>query len=161
MKHSIVKFTTLFVLRCLALGVSACQLSSCGNFTTKGGMPARNEEYSFTGPGRERVKRGEFPKIYFAEDSAKLAPVELKKLAAVTDYLRSHPETKILAVGFAHDLGTDEYNRVLGEQRAQAVRDHLLDQGCAAAALQTLSLGSDQEAATGAEGRRVELGIVR
>jgi outer membrane protein OmpA-like peptidoglycan-associated protein len=149
------------VLRAVALLMSAWQLSSCGNFTSKGGMPARNEAYSFAGPGRDRVTRGEFPKIYFTEDSAKLMPEELKKLDAVIRHLRAHPEVKLLVAGFAHDVGTDEYNRVLGEQRAQAVREVLLDAGCAEESMQTLSMGSEQDAASGAEGRRVELGIVR
>ena len=161
MNPRISRFTLIPQWQPVVLVLSALLLASCGSFTTKGGMPARDEGYSFIGPGRDRVRRGEFPKIYFAEDSAKLMPAELKKLEAVVLYLRKHPEARILVAGFAPDPGTDEYNQVLAEQRAQGVRDFLLDAGCAEETVQTLSLGNEQEGGSGKEGRRVELGIVR
>ena len=136
-------------------------LSGCGGFSTKGGMPARNETVSFSGPGQEKVTRGVFPKILFAEDSAQLTSAEQKKLTPVIAFLKEHPEARLLIAGRAQDTGTDEYNRVLGEQRAQAVREALLTAGCIDEHLQTLSLGSDLPAGGGSEGRSVELGIVR
>lgn len=136
-------------------------LSSCGGFSTKGGMPARNETVSFSGPGQEKVTRGLFPKLIFAEDSAQLTSAEMKKLTPVVAFLKEHPEARLLIAGRAQDTGTDEYNRVLGEQRAQAVRESLLAAGCIEENLQTLSLGSDLPAGNGSEGRSVELGIVR
>ncbi len=145
--------------RCLPLGAGC--LVACGNFTNQGGMAARNETYSLVGPGRERIDRSQFPKVSFAEDSARLAPVEIKKLASVSIYLREHPATRMLLVGWARDPGTAEYNRVLGEQRAQSVRDALVAAGVPEDKLQTLSLGGDVEVGSGGDGRCVELGIVR
>jgi peptidoglycan-associated lipoprotein len=153
------RFLITLIRRGAPLGASL--FVGCGNFTQQGGMPARNETYSFAGPGRENITRGQFPKVLFAEDSSKLTPAETKKLTAVTTYLKEHPSTRLLIVGFARDAGTEEYNRVLGEQRAQAVRDALLAAGCVEENLQTLSLGGDVDAGAGTEGRSVELGIVR
>jgi peptidoglycan-associated lipoprotein len=152
-------------MRCLPYGASLCLLPlllvACGNFTKQGGMAARNETYSFAGPGRERIERGKFPKVSFAEDSAKLTSAETAKLKSVSIYLRENSESRLLIVGFARDPGTAEYNRVLGEQRAQVVRDALVAGGVSGDRLQTLSLGGDVDGGAGQDGRCVELGIVR
>ena len=136
-------------------------LVSCGAFSNKEVMPGRNENYSYRGPGSSKVERGLFPKIYFADDRATLTVSEENKLDDVVSFLLKNPTARLLIVGFAHDPGTDEYNRVLGEQRAQAVRLSLIEAGCSEEALQTLSFGSEESAKSGQDAHRVELGIVR
>jgi len=150
------KSRAFFILSGLSLTLAGCSV-----FSKKGMMPGRNESYSYSGPGSNRVERAQFSKIYFADDSAKVPESEERKLREVVSFLKVNPPARILIVGFAHDPGTDEYNRVLGEQRAQAVRALLLEKGCPESALQTLSFGADESAKTGADARRVELGIVR
>jgi peptidoglycan-associated lipoprotein len=135
-------------------------LPSCRIWNRQEVMPARDESFSYLGPNQQRVIKDQFPRLYFAEDSAQLSPAEDGKLDEVVEYLQEHPTAKLLIVGYAQDPGTAEYNRVLGEQRAQAVRLALLESGCKEAMLQTLSYGNDAPARSGADARRVELGIV-
>ena len=62
--------------------------------------------------------------------------------------------------------GTPEYNRGLGERRADSVREYLVGLGVDAARLFTISYGSDRPAATGtddasyAKNRRVAPGVI-
>ena len=145
----------IFLLIVCSLGL----LPACAKHSM---MPGRNELYSFSGPGSDHVERGKHPKIFFAEDSAILTVEEKKKLAPIAKMLKETPSARLLIVGYAPETGTEVYNRVLGEQRAQAVRQQLLAAGCADAALQTLSYGEDDPAASGRQaGRCVEFGIVR
>ena len=148
-------------LKHICLAGMLLTLVSCGAFSNKEVMPGRNETYSYLGPGSSKVERGNFPKIYFSDDSAVLTVAEENKLDEVISFLGKTPTARLLIVGFAHDHGTDEYNRVLGEQRAQAVRAALIEAGCSKEALQTLSFGSEESARSGQDAHRVELGIVR
>lgn len=148
-------------LKLICLPGMLLTLVSCGAFSNKEVMPGRNETYSYLGPGSSKVERGDFPKIYFSDDSAVLTASEENKLDEVISFLGKNPTARLLIVGFAHDPGTDEYNRVLGEQRAQAVRAALIEAGCSEEALQTLSFGSEESAKSGQDAHRVELGIVR
>lgn len=136
-------------------------LPSCGAFSSKDLMPGRDETYSYKGPGSSKVEKGKFPPIHFKTDSAFLSSVESKKLDAVVDYMQANREARLLIVGFANDPGTEEYNRVLGEQRAQKVRTYLLEEGCPENVLQTLSYGAEESHKAQDHDGRVEFGIVR
>ena len=73
----------------------------------------------------------------------------------------------IILAGFTDERGTPEYNRGLGERRAQAVRNHLISLGVSPARIQTVSFGQEMPADPGhnesawARNRRVEIGVVR
>ena len=73
----------------------------------------------------------------------------------------------MILAGFTDDRGTPDYNRGLGERRAQAVRESLIRGGVDALKVQTVSFGSEMPAATGrgeaawAKNRRAEFGVVR
>ena len=79
---------------------------------------------------------------------------------------RAAPNTIILA-GFTDERGTPEYNRGLGERRAQAVRDALIHAGADGSRIQTVSFGAEMPADSGssesawAKNRRGEFGVVR
>jgi outer membrane protein OmpA-like peptidoglycan-associated protein len=75
--------------------------------------------------------------------------------------MAANPDQRVLLAGFANEVGTDEFNRVLGEARAQTVRQKLLQQGIAAERIHTVSYGNEFGERDGAEGRRVEVGIVQ
>ena len=124
-------------------------------------MAGRNEMYSYLGPGSDQVERGKFPKILFAEDSAVLEEGEKRKLAPVEKFMKENRSARLLLAGFAGEEGTDEYNRVLGEQRAQVVRKFLLASGVSDAVMQTLSYGMDIRGGSDHHERSVHFGIVR
>ena len=87
--------------------------------------------------------------IYFEFDSAALLPMAQDLLAQKADYLRSMPGLSVTIEGHCDDRGTDAYNMALGERRAQAVKDFLINLGVSASQLGTISYGEERPADMG------------
>ena len=85
-------------------------------------LPPRQEGVSFFS---NNVTKGQFQPIYFAFDSFEIASDEGNKLRQIGSFLKTGHNNIILA-GFTDERGTPEYNRGLGERRAQAARNFLL-----------------------------------
>jgi peptidoglycan-associated lipoprotein len=92
---------------------------------------------------------GEYPDIlkahtvYFDYDSAALKALERSRAAAVADHLKNNPLEAVRVEGNCDSRGTEEYNRSLGERRALAAREVLLDLGIDASRVDTKSWGED------------------
>lgn len=126
-------------------------------------LPERMEGVSFLG---DNVDKSKFAPVYFGFDSYAISPNERGKIDEVAGFLRSGGNTIIIA-GFTDERGTPEYNRGLGERRAQAVRQALISAGADGSRLQTVSFGAEMPADPGsnesawAKNRRAEFGVVR
>jgi peptidoglycan-associated lipoprotein len=154
---------TMFMLRLrsLLVGWTLCLLASCQFLPhAMEPMPKRDESFSYYGPGSERVVKGSLTAATFAEDSALLNDSAIDAVESLLDKLAEDPRRHVLLAGFANDSGTAEFNRVLGEERAQAVRRALLAKGVPTARIHTVSYGNEMDSRSGELGRRVELGIV-
>ena len=90
-----------------------------------------------------------FPTIYFAYDSDVLVPSETANLDKIAAYLNNHAQLGLVIEGHCDNRGTDEYNRALGERRANAIRAYLAGRGVADSRMKTKSLGEDQPAVSG------------
>jgi len=159
------------VLSCLlALCMTACQKQQKqeyagveGDYVNGTPLPPRQEGVSFLS---NNVAKGQFQPIYFAFDSFEIAPDAAGKLQQIGSFIKSGRNNIILA-GFTDERGTPEYNRGLGERRAQAARSYLLSLGVSPARIQTVSFGQEMPADPGhsesawAKNRRVETGVVR
>ncbi len=69
------------------------------------------------------------------------AQAALQRLAPV---LRKHPEVRIRIAGHCDERGTEEYNLLLGQRRAEAARRYLADLGVGDRQLDTVSYGDQQ-----------------
>lgn len=165
------KFPLHFAL-VIALGLS---LSSClkkkgdlyagvdGDYVTGTPLGDRVEGANFFG---SNVTRGKFPPVQFAYDSYEVSGGEKANIQKVAAAMKSSPANLIVA-GFTDDRGTDEYNRGLGERRAQSVRQALINDGLPAGKIQTVSFGKEMPADPGsgeaawAKNRRAEFGVVK
>jgi outer membrane protein OmpA-like peptidoglycan-associated protein len=58
-----------------------------------------------------------------------LKPEAREKLAKVSGIILSHPGLSLHVEGYTDNVGSDEYNQKLSEQRADAVRTYLIEQG--------------------------------
>jgi peptidoglycan-associated lipoprotein len=87
--------------------------------------------------------------IHFEYDSAVVKPGEHSKVTAVADYLKSNSSNAVKVEGHCDERGTDEYNRSLGERRAQAIRTELVKSGVDAGRVDTVSFGRDRPVDTG------------
>jgi len=87
--------------------------------------------------------------IHFDYDSAVVKPGEHSKVTAVADYLKSNAANAVKVEGHCDERGTDEYNRALGERRAQAIREELVKAGVEPGRVDTVSFGRDRPVDTG------------
>jgi peptidoglycan-associated lipoprotein len=88
---------------------------------------------------RERVLGDAF----FALDSSQVNDEGRATLQKDSEWLKRWPSTKVLVEGHADSRGTAEYNLALGERRATAVRDYLVNLGIPAARIQIVSKGKE------------------
>lgn len=87
--------------------------------------------------------------VYFDLDSSVLKPSEVSKVETVAGYLGSNLSHGVIVEGHCDERGTEEYNRALGERRAQSVREALVRMGADASRVHTLSVGEDVPAVDG------------
>ncbi len=126
-------------------------------------LPERQEGVSFLS---SNVDRNKFEPVFFEFDSHSVRGSDRGKIQAVASFLREGGGSVILA-GFTDERGTPEYNRGLGERRAQAVREALISAGADGGRLQTVSFGAEMPADAGsgesawAKNRRAEFGVVK
>jgi len=104
--------------------------------------------------------------ISFAYNSARLTPAFHNTLDKVADILNRYPRSTIRITGHTDSRGTAEYNQHLSEQRAQAVKWHLVDRGVDARRMVTEGRGEMQPRASNKTeagmqlNRRVEMLVI-
>ena len=97
-----------------------------------------------------RIEGVEFDPLYFPYDQNTISSTEESKVAAVAQYLLGHAEAAVVIEGYCDERGTDEYNRALGERRALAASEMLIDvYGIEQNRLKTVSYGEERPAVTG------------
>lgn len=89
------------------------------------------------------------PIIYFAYDSDLLVPSETANLDRIAAYMADKPTLGLLIEGHCDQRGTEEYNRALGERRANAIRAYLAGKGVPDERMKTISYGEDKPAVQG------------
>ena len=81
--------------------------------------------------------------VFFAYDSSELDPAGRSSLDANVEILRRYGTWVITIEGHCDERGTAEYNLALGERRALAAREYLLNLGFGADRLGTVSYGKE------------------
>lgn len=87
--------------------------------------------------------------IYFDFDRSELKPEAREELRRKADVLRDFTEVRVRIEGHADERGTVEYNLALGERRADAARQFLIDLGIDPDRLTTVSYGEERPAVEG------------
>jgi peptidoglycan-associated lipoprotein len=88
--------------------------------------------------------------VYFDYDKANVKPGEIEKLREVARRMKSSFPGKALRIeGHCDERGTEEYNRTLGDKRAQAIRELLASEGVDPTMMPTITLGEDKPADPG------------
>lgn len=101
--------------------------------------------------------------IYFEFGSAYIEVDNRDRLAEYAAWLKANPQQQVLIEGHTDAVGPDDYNFELGEQRALAVRDFLLQLGVEPERMQVVSRGEERPASEeqNALNRRSEVVPVR
>lgn len=101
--------------------------------------------------------------VLFKTGSFELLPGARERLAKVSGIIIAHPGLHLEVEGHTDSIGGDDYNQKLSENRAQAVRDYLVQQGIVDNTIVFRGLGKTQPVATNdtpdgrQQNRRVEL----
>lgn len=64
--------------------------------------------------------------------------------STLKDIFRQIPDARVVVEGHCDERGTNEYNLALGDRRATAARDYLMNQGVPAGKLTTISYGEER-----------------
>jgi outer membrane protein OmpA-like peptidoglycan-associated protein len=67
--------------------------------------------------------------VLFAFGKADLSPGAVRNLDKLTGFLEKHPDRDLLIEGHTDSIGSDEFNRVLSQKRADAVKEALVEKG--------------------------------
>lgn len=101
--------------------------------------------------------------VLFDTGKYSLKPGAREKLAKVAGILIAYPSLNIEVGGYTDNVGGDDMNQTLSENRAGTVRDYLVNQGVAANSVtakgygNTLPVASNDNSSGRQENRRVEL----
>jgi peptidoglycan-associated lipoprotein len=83
--------------------------------------------------------------IFFDFDKSAIKQNERPKFDKVAEWLKDHPQDKLIIEGNCDERGTPEYNRALGERRALAAMKFLVDNlHVDSARVTTVSYGEDK-----------------
>lgn len=106
-------------------------------------------------------------RIFFSDASSAIGGRARLILREQAEWLRRHPELGIRIEGHADDTGTHEHNVEMSRQRAESVRERLVEDGIAAERITLAAAGRDQRVAVcpqpecTAQNRRVVVRLVR
>ncbi|PWE00160.1 OmpA family protein [Marinilabilia rubra] len=127
-----------------------------GNFNLKGDHPVDKPYYLDI--GLKPIKEGatvRLENVFFETDSYELKPESKVELDEVVDFLANNPDVRIMLEGHTDNVGTEEYNLTLSENRARAVYNYLVKEGIDETRLEYKGYGFSQpiESNDTAEGR--------
>jgi outer membrane protein OmpA-like peptidoglycan-associated protein len=101
--------------------------------------------------------------VLFDFNKYTLKPEAREKLAKVSGILLAYPSLKLQIEGYTDNIGSDEYNQKLSEERADTVRDYLVSQSVQQSNVSAQGYGkndpiADNTSASGrAQNRRVQM----
>ncbi|WP_224983518.1 peptidoglycan-associated lipoprotein Pal [Geomonas agri] len=111
--------------------------------------------------------QGQLQKIYFNFDSSDLSEDSRNILTRNAEYLSKQPSIKIRIEGNCDERGSDDYNMALGERRAKAAKDYLVNLGISSERISIISYGEEKPVDAGhdeaawAKNRRDEFVVVK
>jgi outer membrane protein OmpA-like peptidoglycan-associated protein len=101
--------------------------------------------------------------VLFDSGKFTLRPLAREKLAKIAGIVLAYPSLKLAIEGNTDSVGTEFFNQVLSEKRAEGVRSYLTEQGVPQSSTSATGLGKSQPIASNAtsegrqQNRRVEL----
>jgi peptidoglycan-associated lipoprotein len=82
--------------------------------------------------------------VFFGYDSWVISEEGRQSLSHDAEWMKSNPNALVKVEGHCDERGTVAYNFVLGEKRAKAARNYLVELGVAANRLSVVSYGKER-----------------
>lgn len=99
--------------------------------------------------------------VLFNFNSFTLKPGAYNELERVANVLIKYPQTSIRIEGHTDSQGSEEYNQILSEKRAEAVKKAIVQRGVSSKRIQTIGFGESQPISSNdAINRRVNIVII-
>ena len=160
----------IFIVVALMIGVGACSKKKIPGQPGFGGTESPS---GYSGPGStgglddarwrelgitteaekreflEKAKTFENQDVYFDYDAYTLSEPAKKVLDEKIAFLKQYPKVKVTVEGHCDERGTTEYNMALGERRANAAQQYILNSGLQTQKLTTISYGKERPITTG------------
>jgi peptidoglycan-associated lipoprotein len=87
---------------------------------------------------------GQLQPIFFDYDQSTIRSDQVSAVQNNAAVLKKFLEANLLLEGHCDERGTEEYNLALGERRAKAVKDYLMDLGVEEKRIKTISYGESR-----------------
>lgn len=100
---------------------------------------------------RKAIEEGLVRPIFFSYDSAELSAEAKSILDENSKYFRRYPGARVIIEGHCDERGSEEYNLALGDRRAQAAKEYLVQLGVTPSLLETISYGEERPYAQGSD----------
>jgi peptidoglycan-associated lipoprotein len=95
-------------------------------------------------PSEEELFGQNVKDIYFDYDKSDIRPDQQSGIQGDIAFLTQHPNIHFTVEGHCDECGSTEYNLALGDRRANAVRDALVQGGVSASNIKTISYGKEK-----------------
>ncbi len=120
-------------------GQNSCQARVTVTATAPPPAPATTPQISESDLFEQDVKD-----VYFDLNKSDIRPDGQQALNADAEFLKSHPSITFTIEGHCDERGTEEYNLGLGQRRADAAKQYLVNLGVDASRINTISYGKDR-----------------
>ncbi len=132
----------VIVLALTAFGTTSCRKKSTGLSGT-GGAVTGGDQGAARAAAIQAVQ-SRLQTVYFAYDSHDLGSDAQASLRENASVIEQYPEVRIQIQGHCDERGSEEYNLALGDNRARAVNDYLVNLGISASRLTMISFGEER-----------------
>jgi peptidoglycan-associated lipoprotein len=82
--------------------------------------------------------------VFFDLDDFSIRPDQVATIKSDAEFLKQHPDLRIVVEGHCDEMGSTEYNLALGDRRASEVRIALEKAGVNSSRMRTISYGKEQ-----------------
>ncbi len=90
------------------------------------------------------IDEGQVKHVFFPYDKAQLTAEARRTLDANARVFRQFEQVSVIIEGHCDERGTEEYNLALGDRRAQATKNYLIELGIQGSRLETISFGEER-----------------
>lgn len=152
------KFGSNALLAAVVVGLSGavvlagCSSTSDAGSSEEGLVPSPTDTTEGSGSaGKDALEAAGLSTVYFDFDSYVLTSESRDSLRKAAESLKTNSAARIQIEGHCDERGSNEYNLALGEKRARAVEEFLVNQGVSADQLSTISYGEERPAVPGSD----------
>ena len=133
----------------LALILTLLAGFGCAKKRTDDLTPGGEEELAMNAEERQAAMNISSGIIYFEYDSFSLSGESKSILNQKAAIMKKFPQLRVIIEGHCDERGTEEYNLALGERRARAAYDFLLNLGVSSGQMEMVSFGKLHPAVSG------------